>query len=256
MKAERNPEFIPEILQREGSKLLAVGNYKAAIEKMAKALAIARSSGLNRFDYFLAKYYYSYGNALLAYCLHMKKFHSTADFSDQMEEDRRVAQENLELSRMRCERRLSEKIGEAENRDCLELLAQICLGLGKALAMEGKGEEAVVEYNKVLNIRKRIFRHDSRQLAETYYTIASEIATANGKKADVLSTLLESAKILEDCFTKAVGNYEESVSEEGKIFIRAKRELAIPDKSDTSEIRDLRSFLGKIYDRVSLLCAS
>jgi len=71
----------PEILFKEGNSLINEGKYEEAIEKMSEALQKAIEKAGNELDYSLAKYYYGYGDAIIA-----KLAASTEIFGDAIQE--------------------------------------------------------------------------------------------------------------------------------------------------------------------------
>lgn len=252
MLEEVTPKFIPRLLQSEGAVLLAAGDYDAAVEKMAKALELARCTFPNDLDSSLATYHHSYGRALLASCRSMKTARPTARGLKQLEDDARAARESLERSRVVCERWLGEVCGE-ERKECLELLAKVCADVGKALVMQGKGEEAVEEYNKMLKIGKEIYMSDSKELAETYFTIASELAIVDGKESEALDFLIESIRVLRNCLMNAARDRKENTLEEAKELSANNCELITPNKPDISELNELKRSMLNFWKKVNFL---
>lgn len=250
----------PEILRKEGNELINAGKFEDAIQKMAEALQLQVALTDDEFDYSLAQYFYSYGDAVLA-----KISSSTELFGDvnkkraspqpneeekgqenEEVDDVQIAWENLEMGRVICTKKLDEQnLSEEMRKEVSRMLGSLHLDLGEILAMQERKKDALVEYEKVLKIRKEYEDPDSRRLAEVYFNMGSILLITKGKEDEAIESLGNSAKILESCLKKALGK---SVAEEEKELI--KRDLVKANETDTSEVKELKEILGSIYDKV------
>jgi len=259
----------PETLRKEGNKLLNAGKYEEAICKMSEALQIQISKVNNELDYSLAEYYYSYGDAIICKISNSPeifgemireaaKRHSAQQVEENKEEetkgeegqeqvdDMQIAWENLETGRIICTKELEELNLIVEKRkEVSKLLGRIYLGLGEILRMQSRDEDALIEYEKVLEIRKEVNDPNSRELAEIYFNIGSATLMIKGKEGEAIESLNKAAEILEVCLKKALG---ETVVEESKEEI--KRQLIEVNEEDTSIVKELKEVLKSVYDKV------
>lgn len=168
-------------------------------------------------------------------------------------EDVQVAWESLEAGRVVCEKKLQEDIESEVKREASLILGRIYLGLGEVLAMQEKKEDALIEYEKALKIRKEFSDPNSRELAEVYFNIGSTILMIKGREAEAIKSLSAAARILENCLKAELGNNAtEHIKEEVKSKDVIDRELVKVTEADTGKVRELKEVLGNVYDKVLL----
>ena len=235
---------------KEGNALVDAGKYEEAIEKLGSVLRDAILVAGNEVDYSLVRYYYDYGDAIIA-----KLTNSTEIFGDAIQEaiskkggkvlegikkdedekgveeekhpaqkgnaadsdkeeskeggrpagddeieDLEIAWETMESARVICEKKRAELdpvLNKPEYKEVTRMTSRIHMGIGEILGMQEREEEALQEFNKALELRLICEDPDSRELAETYYTIGSTILHNRGKEREAIRYLMRSVDILQ-----------------------------------------------------------
>ena len=99
-----------------------------------------------------------------------------------------IAWENMETARVIAEKRRNEVSKDSEAyKEAAKLAARIYMSIGEILSMqerEEREEEALQEFTKALALRLEVEKADSRELAETYFTLGSTILRGRGKREE------------------------------------------------------------------------
>eukprot|EP01022_Parablepharisma_sp_SALTPOND_P016974 TRINITY_DN2614_c0_g1_i3.p3 TRINITY_DN2614_c0_g1~~TRINITY_DN2614_c0_g1_i3.p3 ORF type:complete len:626 (+),score=82.21 TRINITY_DN2614_c0_g1_i3:14421-16298(+) len=300
-----------ETLMKEGNKMINLGKYEEAIGKMSEALQLAIAQTGSELEYSLAKYYYAYGDSIIA-----KLSNSTEIFGDAIQEaidkkggelveeskaypeedekapqedskekfeeekvepqiheeekvpanppageepaeDIQIAWESMETARVICEKKLSELSAQkdsVEYKEAAKTLARIYMSIGEILAMQEREEDALAEFKKALDLRVETEGKNSRELAETYFTIGSTTLHFKGKEREAIENLFNAVHIIESCLCELIGLPHAKNVEEHKAgemdFV--KNDLVKVNPMDSKEVKELKEVLMGVYARVIL----
>ena len=127
------------------------------------------------------------------------------------------------------------------------MAARIYMSIGEILSMQEREEEALQEFTKALALRLEVEKADSRELAETYFTLGSTILRGRGKERSAIENFQAAARILEDNLYRVL-KISSPAQEERKMEPDAS--LVTPQTDDSPQVKELREVLAAVYIKV------
>lgn len=104
---------------------------------------------------------------------------------EEQDDDLEIVWETMETARVIAEKKretLLDGKNEKEFKEVTRFASRIHMSIGDILSMQERLDDALIEYNKALEMRLTSEEKNSRNLAETYFTIGTTILHTKGKE--------------------------------------------------------------------------